>query len=47
MIRAIAIDDEPVALDIISMHAQKINFLKLDNLFSSGGEAMAFWSLRR
>ncbi|MGA6117592.1 LytR/AlgR family response regulator transcription factor [Sphingobacterium anhuiense] len=42
MIRAIAIDDEPVALDIIRIHAQKINFLKLDNSFSSGGEAMDF-----
>jgi hypothetical protein len=29
MIRAIAIDDEPEALDIISFHASKLNNLEL------------------
>lgn len=42
MIRAIAIDDEPVALDIISMHAQKIHYLQLDGMFLSATDAMDF-----
>lgn len=42
MITAIAIDDEPVALEILSMHAQKIAYVKLDNLFLNASEAIAF-----
>lgn len=42
MIRAIAIDDEPIALDIINMHAQKIHYLHLERMFLSATEALDF-----
>jgi two-component system LytT family response regulator len=42
MINAIAIDDEPVALDIIVAHAQKIPGLNLQATFSSATEALAY-----
>jgi two-component system LytT family response regulator len=43
MINAIAIDDEPVALDIIAVHAQKIPGLNLQAVFSSATEALAYF----
>ncbi len=43
MINAIAIDDEPVALDIIAAHAQKIPGLNLQATFSSATEALAYF----
>lgn len=43
MINAIAIDDEPVALDIIAAHAQKIPGLNLQAAFSSATEALAYF----
>ncbi|MGY3212086.1 LytR/AlgR family response regulator transcription factor [Mucilaginibacter sp. HD30] len=42
MIRAIAIDDEPVALNIIEMHAQKVPFVSLEYLFSSARAALDY-----
>jgi two-component system LytT family response regulator len=42
MINAIAIDDEPVALDIIAAHAQEIPGLNLKAAFSSATEALAY-----
>jgi two-component system LytT family response regulator len=42
MIKAIAIDDEPVALDIIKMHAQKVPYLQLDTVFLSATEALTY-----
>jgi two-component system LytT family response regulator len=40
MIKAIAIDDEPVALNIIKRHAEKVPFLKLNATFLSAAEAL-------
>jgi two-component system, LytTR family, response regulator len=40
MIKAIAIDDEPVALNIIEMHAQKVPFINLEGIFSSARAAL-------
>jgi len=34
-----AVDDEPVAHDIISVHAKKVPFLKLETVFLSAIEA--------
>ena len=42
MITAIAIDDEPIALDVLKTHAGKIPFLDLKATFVSTTEAMAF-----
>lgn len=42
MIKAIAIDDEPVALDIIRMHAQKVPFIVVEAFFLSATEALAY-----
>jgi len=42
MISAIAIDDEPVALDVINIHAQKVPYLHLDKMFLSTTEALAY-----
>jgi two-component system, LytTR family, response regulator len=42
MIRAIAVDDEPVALDVIRNHAEKVPFLKLDATFSGAGDAFSY-----
>lgn len=38
-IHAIAIDDEPVALSILKNHAENVDFLSLENYFTSIGEA--------
>ena len=42
MIKAIAIDDEPVALNIIEMHVQKVPFVSLENLFGSARAALDY-----
>lgn len=42
MIRAIAIDDEPIALDIIESHANKIPFLELKASFTNAYQALEF-----
>lgn len=42
MLRCIAIDDEPIALDIISAHARKVPFLDLKQTFVNAIEALAF-----
>jgi len=42
MIKAIAIDDEPVALSIIEMHAQRVSFIKLQAIFSSARAALDY-----
>jgi two-component system LytT family response regulator len=42
MISAIAIDDEPIALDVIKTHAAKIPFLNLKATFLSTTAALAF-----
>ncbi|MEN0054025.1 MAG: LytTR family DNA-binding domain-containing protein [Mucilaginibacter sp.] len=42
MIRAIAIDDEPIALDVIRLHAIKIPFLDLKATFVSTTEALKY-----
>lgn len=42
MIKAIAIDDEPVALDIIKIHAQKVPYLQLTQVFLSAIEALNY-----
>lgn len=42
MIRAIAIDDEPVALDVIRMHAGMVPEIRLYGLFDNAAEALLF-----
>ncbi len=42
MLRAIAIDDEPKALDIVRLYADKIPFLKLDKTFRDALEALSY-----
>lgn len=40
--KVIAVDDEPVALDIIRDHAEKIPFISLDATFLSATDALAY-----
>lgn len=42
MIKAIAIDDEPMALEVIKAHAKKVSFLNLEETFVSAKEAMEY-----
>jgi DNA-binding LytR/AlgR family response regulator len=42
MIHCIAIDDEPLALQLISEYCSKISFLKLEKVFTNTDEARAF-----
>lgn len=39
---AVAVDDEPKALDVIKMHAEKIPFLRLQKTFRDAPEAVAW-----
>ncbi|RZL17219.1 MAG: response regulator transcription factor [Pedobacter sp.] len=39
---AIAIDDEPIALEIVSSHAGKVPFLRLDAVFTNAFEAVVY-----
>ncbi|MCC8410566.1 LytTR family DNA-binding domain-containing protein [Mucilaginibacter sp. UR6-1] len=38
---AIAIDDEPIALDIVRAHAQKVSFIQMDGYFTNAFEALS------
>lgn len=40
--RSIAIDDEPLALEVIRSHASKVNFLELDGVFTNAFEGLDF-----
>ena len=40
--KAIAIDDEPIALNIISAHAEKVPFLELENTFTDAFRALEY-----
>lgn len=42
MIHCIAIDDEPLALQLISEYCSKISFLKLEKIFTNTDEAKAY-----
>ncbi|WP_312696881.1 LytR/AlgR family response regulator transcription factor [Sphingobacterium mizutaii] len=42
MIKAIAIDDEPIALDIIRRYADQIPYLNLEKQFLNGLEAKEY-----
>ena len=42
MIRAIAVDDEPIALKVVEEHASKIPFLELEECFTDAFEALDF-----
>ena len=42
MIRAIAIDDEPMALEVIKAHSKKVSFLDLKETFVSALEALDY-----
>jgi two-component system, LytTR family, response regulator len=42
MIRAIAIDDEPAALEVLTRYAEKIPFLELKKVFYSAAEALRY-----
>jgi len=39
---AIAIDDEPIALDIVKSHASKVPFMTLEAVFTNAFEAIAY-----
>ncbi len=39
---AIAIDDEPIALDIVAAHAAKVPFIELAASFTNAFDAIAF-----
>ena len=39
MINCIAIDDEPLALQLVQEYCSKISFLKLDKIFTNTDEA--------
>ncbi|MCC9167567.1 LytR/AlgR family response regulator transcription factor [Pontibacter harenae] len=41
-LRCIAIDDEPIALNIIRAHAEKVPFLNLEATFASATEALTY-----
>jgi two-component SAPR family response regulator len=40
--KAIAIDDEPIALDIVRSHASKVPFLHLNATFTDAFKAMEY-----
>ncbi|MFM2231255.1 MAG: hypothetical protein RL607_2513 [Bacteroidota bacterium] len=42
MIRAIALDDEPLALEIISLFAKSLDFIQLEKTFTKQNEAMKY-----
>ena len=42
MIKAIAIDDEPLALEVIRSHAEKVPFIEMVAYFTNAFEAMAY-----
>lgn len=42
MMIAIAIDDEPIALDIVKSHASKVPYLNLEAVFTNAFDAVAF-----
>jgi DNA-binding LytR/AlgR family response regulator len=42
MLRAIAIDDEPVALEVIRQHCRTISFIELEATFTNPNEAIAW-----
>ena len=46
MLHAIAIDDEPAALDILSRYAGKVPFLQLDRAFVSTADALTYLHTR-
>jgi len=42
MLQAIAIDDEPLALEVIKSHASKVSFLSLDQTFTNAFTALDY-----
>jgi DNA-binding LytR/AlgR family response regulator len=46
MIKAIAIDDEPIALEIIEIYAKKIPFLSLQGSFTNAFEGLDYLKLK-
>lgn len=44
---AIAIDDEPKALDVIKLHAAKVSFLELKEVFTDAFDAIAYLQTNR
>lgn len=39
---AIAIDDEPIALDIVRAHAQKVPFIHIEGYFTNAFEGISY-----
>ncbi|HKG07409.1 MAG TPA: LytTR family DNA-binding domain-containing protein [Pedobacter sp.] len=39
---AIAIDDEPIALDVVKSHASKVPFIQLENTFTNAFDAISY-----
>lgn len=42
MIRAIAIDDEPLALDVLQEHAAKLDIVTLERVFTNAAEGLSY-----
>jgi len=42
MLKSIAIDDEPMALEVIKNHASKVGFISLENTFTNAFKAIAY-----
>lgn len=42
MLKAIAIDDEPIALEVIKKHAEKVSFISLDGCFTNAFKAIDY-----
>src|SRR5690606_10919332 len=42
MLKTIAIDDEPMALEVIKNHASKIGFIRLENTFTNAFKAIEY-----
>ena len=47
MLRAIAIDDEPAALEVVSRYADKVPFLEVDRSFLNTTDALAYLHSQR
>ena len=47
MLTAIAVDDEPIALDVVKSLAEKIPFLSMRGFFTNASQAADFISQRK
>ncbi len=47
MIRAIAIDDEPLALDVLQEHASKLGIVTLERVFTNAAEGLKYVAFQK